>query len=688
MCSYLVQVPLKKNEMTDFLHTNALINETSPYLLQHAHNPVNWMPWGQEALQLAKSEQKPLLVSIGYSACHWCHVMEHESFEKEKVAEIMNRYFICIKVDREEHPDVDQVYMNAVQLMTGQGGWPLNIVALPDGRPFWGGTYFPKEQWVDSLKQIHNIYTTDFQRVVEYANKLQEGIKSLPLMDKKMLESEQFNAVIQQGVATWKEHFDREFGGQSGAPKFMLPNNLEFLLHYGKIRNDSEVLTHVKNSLTKMALGGVYDQLGGGFSRYSVDARWKVPHFEKMLYDNAQLISLYTKAYAHFQNPLFKQVVDETVDFVDSELKSPEGFFYAALDADSDGEEGKFYVWKKSTLQHLLGDTYELFSAYYNINSNGYWEEGNYILLRTETDDTFAKEHNISAEALTEHVQNWKHILFKERDKRIRPGLDDKSLLSWNAMMSAALLDAWEVCGNRTYLQLALKNAHQLSTIMMRNGGLWRSYKNGQAKIGGFLEDYAFLIRLFLQLFCSLGEEEWLEKAIALTSVCRRQFWNEDLKAYAFTPLSESPLVSHQYEMYDNVIPSSNAIMADNLYTLSVLTGNMSYREQSGQMLSRQMSHFGTYPQGHSQWGMTALKYSHPFYEVVIIGKEAHSFLQKVREDYYPDTIFLFKKEDSDLPIFKDRFNANKTLIYVCRNHSCLMPVEYWEEAVALLKAS
>ncbi|UPT66233.1 MAG: thioredoxin domain-containing protein [Sphingobacteriales bacterium JAD_PAG50586_3] len=404
--------------VSDKKYTNQLINETSPYLLQHAHNPVNWYPWGEEALAKAKAENKMLLVSVGYSACHWCHVMERECFENEEVAALMNEYFINIKVDREERPDIDQVYMSAVQLMTGRGGWPLNCITLPDGRPIYGGTYFPKDNWMAILQQMAEIFTYERERAEDYAAKLTEGVALSGLAIKSTATDINWDGVLNETVATWMNNLDNVEGGPARAPKFPLPNNYLFLLRYATLYKNENLLKHVNLTLTKMAYGGIYDQLGGGFARYSVDGFWKVPHFEKMLYDNAQLVSLYAEAYKATGIVLYKEVVDDTLGFIERELTSPEGLFYSALDADSEGEEGKFYVWKKEELTALLGNDFAVFADYFNINLEGLWEHGNYILLRKKDEQTLAAQHGLSVSDLKDKVASWKNLLLAERAKK------------------------------------------------------------------------------------------------------------------------------------------------------------------------------------------------------------------------------------------------------------------------------
>ncbi|WP_337251605.1 thioredoxin domain-containing protein [Maribacter halichondriae] len=397
----------------NFEHTNALINETSPYLLQHAHNPINWEAWSPEVLTRAKKENKFLLISIGYAACHWCHVMEHECFEDEEVAMVMNENFINIKIDREERPDIDHIYMDALQMMTGSGGWPLNIVALPDGRPFWGATYVKKNDWIKILTQLSEIYEKDTEKVKEYAQKLSEGIKAINLVEIKPNASVMTSGQIDKAVEHWSSYFDIFLGGYKRAPKFMMPVNLNFLLHYGIAKEDDKILEYVNTTLTKMAWGGIFDHVGGGFSRYSVDTKWHVPHFEKMLYDNGQLTSLYAKAYAATKNELYKETVERMIEFIKSELTDTSFGFYSSLDADSlneagELEEGAYYVWTEEELKSLLGNDFTIFKDYYNINSYGHWEHGNYVLIRDSEDEKIAKKHTIG---LTEMKQILKKVV-------------------------------------------------------------------------------------------------------------------------------------------------------------------------------------------------------------------------------------------------------------------------------------
>ncbi|WP_339738800.1 thioredoxin domain-containing protein [uncultured Sunxiuqinia sp.] len=667
-------------------YTNELIHETSPYLLQHAHNPVNWMPWGDKALKQARDENKLLLISIGYAACHWCHVMEHESFEDPEVARVMNQHFVCIKVDREERPDVDQIYMSAVQLMTQRGGWPLNAIALPDGRPIWGGTYFQKEVWVNALEQIHAYHRQHPERALEYAERLGEGIRESNLVpiskNSQPVELDHLKAAVQR----WKPNFDRQEGGSQGAPKFMMPNNLQFLLRWAHQMQDEETQQHVENSLDKMAMGGLYDQLGGGFARYSTDAQWKVPHFEKMLYDNGQLLSVYAQAFQQTQKPLYREVVEQTIEFLNRELLSPENGFYSSLDADSEGEEGKFYVWQKPELQKLLGDEFHLFADYYQVNETGYWEEGNYILLRRQSDETVAAKHQLSVDQLKQKIDEWKQILLPVREQRIRPGLDDKILTSWNALAISGLVNAYRAFGDAGYLKLAEENLQFLKEKQLDpDGSLRHSYKNGISKIDGFLEDYALLIQALMDLFETTGKLNYLEDAQQLTDKTFRDFFDRDKDFFYFSPITQTDLIDRSIEVHDNVIPASNSVMANNLFRLGHLAGQTNYLKIAETMLSKLVEDFQNYPSGYSNWLQLGLNFTGNQFEVAVTGEKAITKLREIQKHYLPNALFCAGTGASDLTLLKDRLAVGKTLIYICQNQTCHLPVEAVSDALKLM---
>ena len=662
---------------------NELHLETSPYLLQHAKNPIFWKAWNENTLATALQENKLIVVSIGYAACHWCHVMEHECFEDEDVAQLMNAAFISIKVDKEERPDVDAIYMKALQMMTGQGGWPLNVVCLPDGRPVWGATYVNKENWINTLAQLSKIYQENPEKVIEYAEKLHEGLTSLGIVEHNTHLDEFPFENIHVLVQKWQKSFDLEYGGYTRAPKFMMPTNLEFLQYYGHNYKDQSILNHVDLTLTKMAYGGLFDTVAGGFSRYSVDMKWHVPHFEKMLYDNAQLLSVYADAYKRSKNLLFKTVIEKTIAFIKTELTNEQGGFYASLDADSLDEnnhleEGAFYVWKKNELETILKDDFQLFSEVFNINSFGYWEHDNYVLIQNESLTEIANKNNISVESLTSKKQNWEAKLYQIRNKRAKPRLDDKCLTSWNALMLKGYVDAYAALGDASYLASAEKNAHFITQNMWTSeGNLLHSFKNDSAKIEGFLEDYAFTIEAFIRLYQVTFNSEYLLNAKQLTDYCLEQFYDEQQQFFAFTARNAAQLIAPHFEVEDNVIPAANSVMASNLHVLGILFHNVHYEK-----LVQQMLHHITvkidYASAYSNWMKLWLS-RNIGKELAICGENALIELSKIKDEYYPNLIIAGSTKNSSLAFLNDRFVPNKTLFYLCENKSCLQPENSFE---------
>lgn len=679
------QTQEKNRPMTSTKHpyTNSLIHESSPYLLQHAHNPVNWYPWGKEALDKAKKENKLIIVSIGYAACHWCHVMEYESFENEEVAKFMNENFIAIKVDREERPDIDQVYMNAVQLIIGRGGWPLNCIALADGRPIYGGTYFPKDQWIEMLTQVLNFAKQNPEKLEEQAKALTEGVKSSEQIyanpEIEIFELNDLNTLF----STWKRTIDFSNGGHKGAPKFPIPIGYQFLLHYNYLTNDKDALKAVTITLNKMADGGIYDQIGGGFSRYSVDAHWKVPHFEKMLYDNAQLVGLYSAAFQQSKDPKYKIIVSETLEFIERELTSNEGGFYSSLDADSEGEEGKFYVWTKDEIQKTLGKKADLIIDYYSITEKGNWEKGVNILLKSESDKKIANKYKITENELSQRVKRAKQILLKERSKRIRPGLDDKILTSWNALMLKAYVDAYRVFDEKKYLDAALKNAEFiLSKIKSDDFRLNRNYKNGKASINGFLDDYAFTISAFIALYQASFDEQYLMIAQKLTDYSIAHFYDKNSGMFYYTSTIDPALIARKMEVSDNVIPSSNSEMAKNLFILGQYLYNDEYIKKSKMMLNNMKENAlkgGVY---FANWDILMAWFIQPPFEVAIAGKNFEAKRKEFDTHYLPNTFLSGGKEEGSLSLLKGKLIANQTTIYVCQNKACKLPVLEVKEAL------
>lgn len=663
---------------------NELHLETSPYLLQHANNPVHWKAWNENSLALAKKENKLIIISIGYSACHWCHVMEHESFEDNEVAETMNAHFVSIKIDREERPDIDAVYMKAVQIMTGHGGWPMNVVTLPDGRPIWGGTYFRKNDWINSLERLQEIYTEQPQTIFDYAEKLNDGLQSLSIISKN--DTADFNfEILETLVEKWQRSFDWDFGGMARAPKFMMPVNYEFLLRFGHQTKNQKVLDFVNLTLTKMAYGGLFDTIDGGFSRYSVDMKWHVPHFEKMLYDNGQLVSLYCNAYKLTKNKLYKEVIEKTLSFVEKEWLTKEGSFYSALDADSLNEdnhleEGAFYVWKKEELQLLLPDDFELFSVVFNVNDFGHWEHGNFVLIQNQSLEEIAAKQNISVETLEQKKKLWEQLLYAEREKRSKPRLDDKCLTSWNAIMLKGFAEAYKALGNQNYLEIALQNADFIvNKIWTPEGNLRHSYKDGKATINGFLEDYAHVIQAFISLYEITFDEKWLLNAKQLTDYAFDNFYDEKAQFFSFTSHKDEALITAHFEVEDNVIPASNSVMADALFRLSIYFEN-SYYEKICQQMVQNIVPTVDYPSAFSNWLNVLLHFSEQNKELAICGSTALEHLKKINQKYLPNIIIAGNLKTSSIPFLQNRYSENETLFYLCQNKTCQKPTTDFNE--------
>jgi len=663
--------------------TNQLINESSPYLLQHAHNPVNWYPWGEEALDKARRENKLIIVSIGYAACHWCHVMEHESFENEEVARYMNAHFVAIKVDREERPDIDQVYMIAVQLITGRGGWPLNCIALPDGRPIFGGTYFPGEQWIDMLSKVLAFVRENPEKAEQQAKELTEGVQSSEMIysdaDIADFSLDDLNDIF----SAWKSNLDYMQGGHMGTPKFPLPVGYQFLLHFHFLTQNEDALRAVTLTLNKMAGGGIYDQVGGGFARYSTDAYWKAPHFEKMLYDNAQLVSLYSSAFQQTREAQYKTIVSETLEFIQRELTSDEGGFYSSLDADSEGEEGKFYVWTQNELRQILGDKADLIMGYYSVEENGNWEHAQNILFKSADDKLYAERNEIPENDLKKEVSKAKEILLKERLKRIPPALDDKIITSWNALMLKSFIDAYTVFDKAEYLEQALRNARFIDTkVKLPDHRLYRNFKSGRASINGFLDDYAFTIAAFISLYQSSFVEKWLEDAKQLADYAIAHFYDAESGMFFYTSDLDPELIARKMEISDNVIPASNSEMARNLFMLGHYFYNNDYINKSKKMLhyvKPNTLNGGAY---FANWDILMSWFVSPPYEVVILGNEFESILKEFNRHYLPNVFLSGGKREGSLSLHEGKLVDGQTVIYVCRDKTCRMPVTDVREAL------
>lgn len=666
---------------------NELVNETSPYLLQHAYNPVNWKAWNKASLKEAKEQNKLIVVSIGYSSCHWCHVMEEESFENDSIAKTMNDNFINIKVDREERPDIDKVYMSAVQLMTGKGGWPLNCITLPDGRPIFGGTYFTKEQWSNILIDISKLYKENPQKVEEYAQQVTDGIKTSELITINKEEAVFKNEEIITAVNLSKEQLDPIHGGLKGAPKFPMPNTLDYLIRYQHHFNDPEIFDYIKKSLTKMAYGGIYDQIAGGFSRYSVDDRWHIPHFEKMLYDNAQLISVYSKAYLQDKNELYETIVKETLTFINDELSADNGAYYSSLDADSKNEnkeleEGVFYSWTKEELKTLIKD-YKLFADYYNINTSGFWEKDLYVLIRNQSNSEFAKKHNLTKKELKEKIRSWKTMLLATRNKRNKPNLDDKILTSWNALMLQGYVDAYKAFGNPIYL----KNAVRIGEFILNNqlredGGLNRNFKNGKSTINGYAEDYATVIQAFISLHEISLDEKWLMLSKTIMEYTITHFYDPESGLFFYTSNKDPNLIARKIEINDGVISSSNSIIGNSLFKLGHYFYDKKMTKLSEQMLNTLKKEIIKTPFAYTNWLHLMTNFTKPYYEVAVVGKNANTVAKKLYSNYLPNILISASDKESEIPLLEYKYLEDKTLIYVCVNGTCKLPLADVSKAI------
>ncbi len=665
--------------------TNRLASETSPYLLQHAHNPVDWYPWGPEALKRAKKENKPIFLSIGYSACHWCHVMERESFEDTATAKILNEHFISIKVDREERPDLDNIYMNAVQLMTHRGGWPMTVFLTPDLEPFYGGTYFPPEDrmglpgFKKILMGVANTWKTRESEVKKSAGELLNALRDLAKTDPTLGNAPAFRALTEAAFHKTKSSFDPTYGGLGRAPKFFHTGDFRLALRHWRTSQDQDALTIVSTTLELWSRGGIYDQLGGGFHRYSTDDQWLVPHFEKMLYDNALLIELYVEAYQATHNLSFARTVREMVDYVFRSLYSPEGLFYSTEDADSEGVEGKFYIWSKEEIDKALGsEIAAVFNKVFNVSENGNWEHQN-ILHRTESWEELAAQLNLSEAELEETLALAKRKLFSLRQKRIAPGIDTKCLTSWNGMMIHSIALAHQVLNEPSYLERAEKALNFILDNLWDGKTLKHVYSGSESKVEGFLEDYAHIIQANLTMYESNFNSKYLRFAEDLTRRMIELFWDSSTKQFFFSPPKQNDLVIRPSETYDGATPSSSAIAITALVRLGKLTYNESYSVIAEQALKTYEPQMRTLPQASSQLLIALELLQNRSQEFVLVpgnDQELEDWLQAIRERFIPNKIVAVKSPDETKNgLFTDKNTLeNKTTLYLCENRTCQIP--------------
>ena len=678
-------------------HSNQLAHETSPYLLQHAHNPVDWHPWGEEALEIARGDDRPIFLSIGYSACHWCHVMERESFENEETAALMNANFVNIKVDREERPDLDSIYMEAVQAMTGSGGWPMSVFLTPAGQPFYGGTYFPPQprhgmpSFAQVLLAVADAYKNKRDDLEAQAQRLTDAIGRTGSLSASggALGVE----ILDEATGKLLQYFDEQYGGFGDQPKFPQPMTLEFAMSQYRRGGDADVLHIAEHTLQQMAAGGIYDHLGGGFHRYSVDRIWLVPHFEKMLYDNGQLLRSYLHAWQINGRPEHRQVVDETVDYVLREMTSPEGGFYSAQDADSEGEEGKFFVWTAEEIEAVLGEEEaELLGRTYGVMPGGNFE-GNTILNLKRTVAEVAQEAGAAVETVAGRLAAARQKLFAVREERVKPERDDKVLTEWNGLMIHALAEVGVVLGREDALEAARKAADfVLAEMSQENGFLFRSYKDGRARFNAYLEDYAAFARGLVALYESTFELRWLAEAVRLTKIMQSQFADEVRGGFYQTGMAHEQLVVRRKDFIDNAIPSGNSMAAELLLRLAKLTGNEEYRSEAARIILIMAAAMAQQPTGFGRM-LTALDdLLSPSQEVAVVGSledpRTLLLLEEVRRHYLPHTVLALKEPDSEnpLPLLEGRGLVDgEPAAYVCENYACQLPVTGVEELRQLL---
>ncbi len=689
-------------EMAEHAHTNRLIDETSPYLLQHAHNPVDWHPWGEEALSKSRAENKPILLSIGYSACHWCHVMERESFENEEIARLMNENFVNIKVDREERPDLDQIYMSAVQMMTRHGGWPLTVFLTPDLVPFYGGTYFPPQDRYQMpgfprvLSGVAEAYRAQPAEVAQTAQELLSELRRMSLApeSKEAITSKLLDDAF-RGLA---RNYDAKHGGFGGAPKFPSSMNLEFALRTFQRTGNRQALEMVTHTCRKMAEGGLYDQLGGGFHRYSTDALWLVPHFEKMLYDNALLSRLYLHVFQATGEPFFKRIAEETFDHILREMTDASGSFYSTQDADSEGVEGKFFVWTRGEIIELLGEEDGIvFCAFYGVTEEGNFEENNILNLPRPAQEV-AKEFSISAARLKEAVERGRRVLFEAREGRIKPGRDEKILTAWNGMMLESFAEAAAILGRDDYREVAERNAQFLLDHLRKEDLLLlHVYKDGQAKYVAYLDDYACVASGLITLFETTGTLRWLEEAMSLAAKMIEEFWDSEDGGFFYTGISGEKLIVRTKDYFDNATPSGNSVAIEVLTRLSILNGNEDYRRRATTVFRLVRDQMAAYPSAFGYaLGALDLYLSNPK-EIVMVSvgdsTDAHLLAREVWRRYIPNKVVVRGIAGDEqaariVPLLHDRpAQGGQATAYVCENYSCQQPVTTPDELAAQLDA-
>ena len=678
-----------ENEITiNSMESNQLKNETSLYLKQHAENPVNWQRWSNTIFDFSGELNKLVIVSIGYSSCHWCHVMEDETFTDEKIAELMNDNFINIKVDREENPDVDQAYMTASQLMTGMGGWPLNVIALPDGSPIYAGTYHTKEQWFDILNRIIRLKENNYEGLEEIANNVKNGVIGINTITKKSEVSEFNKDFLTTNTKIWSDKWDLDDGGDIAQQKFISPSKYQYLLNYGSIYEDQETLNYVKKTLDIISNSGIVDIVEGGFYRYTVDPEWKVPHFEKMLYDQAQMISLYSNAYKLFRTKEYKDLVYQTINFIDSEMNSPNGLYYAAMDADTDGEEGKYYSFNENEIQLISGEQIELFNSFFNIDLSKPWDNNKFLLLPTRDIESWLSSNSLNKDAFIKMRDRWFSEIMKIKSKRTKPRIDDKTIVSWNALSIIGLIDAYDAFNDDLLLTKAKNMFDNLLKKGFKNNMLIHTFKEKQYQ-DGVLEDYAFLSKAAMRLFQTTGEEYYFNKSKEIVDNSIKYFKDEESDLLLYTTNKE--LFTKIVSIDDGVIPSPNSIIAEQLFNIGHIVFDDYYLDQSNKMVSSVKEIIDGNINSYSVWANNILNRVELFYEIAVIGKDSDSKTKLISEKLLPNVILVQSNTESKIPLFVDRYFEDETYIYVCQNKTCQRPetdIKYALEQIPYLKTN
>ena len=659
---------------TNNINKNQLSKETSLYLKQHAKNPINWQRWSNSLFDVSQQLDKLLVISIGYSSCHWCHVMEDETFANDSIASIMNKNFINIKVDREENPDVDQAYMTASQLMTGMGGWPLNVITLPDGSPIYAGTYHTTSQWDDILKRIIRLKKDNYDGLKELAKNVKNGVTDVNTIYKRDEISDFNSGFLKKNIENWKEKWDINYGGDSAQQKFVSPSKYIFLLNYARVYGDKAVFNHVKKTLDIISTSGLNDFIEGGFFRYTVDSEWKIPHFEKMLYDQAQMISIYSLAHKLYKDEYYKDIVIKTINFLDSKMSSKEGLYYAAMDADTDGEEGKYYSFNRKELDFISKNTdFKIFTSYYNIDINNSWEDNRYLLLpnKNNYETDWLKVNNLSKSELLSLKRTWESNIIEIKDNRTKPRIDDKIIVSWNSLAITGLIDAFEALNNQDYLNKAIAMFEELKTKSFKRNKLIHTYKENQFQ-DGVLEDYAYLAKASMRLFQATGEESYFNFSKKIIDDAINIFKDDESDLLRYSNNEE--LFTKLISVDDGVIPSPNSIIAEQLFNIGHVNFDDEYLNLSDKMVSSVQSVIDDNINSYSVWANNILNRVESFYEIAIIGPESKVITDKITNYFSPNTIVVQSKSESDLPLFIDRFFEDETYIYVCQNKTCQRP--------------